>query len=104
MQMNKPVWIVEDKALKDSEEGRKKLQQVADDHDKPNTASRLTIVHGEDFDKVIAQRSCNRAVPLLQCESWAMCSVRHMPTANWQLHTQHRTCCKAVLAVTQHSL
>lgn len=53
MQMNKPVWIVEDKALKDSEEGRKKLQQVADDHDKPNTASRLTIVHGEDFDKVI---------------------------------------------------
>lgn len=52
MQMNKPVWIVEDKALKESEEGRKKLQQVADDHDKPNTASRLTIVHGGDFDKV----------------------------------------------------
>ncbi|KAL3139352.1 Cu-binding protein [Trebouxia sp. C0009 RCD-2024] len=52
MQMNKPVWIVEDKALKESEEGRKKLQQVADDHDKPNTASRLTIVHGGDFDKI----------------------------------------------------
>lgn len=52
MHMNQPVWIVEDKALKDSEEGRKKLQQVADDHSKAKSSSRLTIVHGGDFDKV----------------------------------------------------
>ena len=50
--MNQPVWIVEDKTLKDSEEGRKKLQQVADDHSKAKSSSRLTIVHGGDFDKV----------------------------------------------------
>lgn len=52
MHMNQPVWIVEDKALKNSEEGRKKLQQVADDHSKAKSSSRLTIVHGGDFDKV----------------------------------------------------
>lgn len=55
MHMNQPVWIVEDKALKDSEEGRKKLQEVADDHSKAKSSSRLTIVHGADFDKVTVQ-------------------------------------------------
>lgn len=52
MHMNQPVWVVEDRELKNSEEGRKKLQQVADDHAKAKSSSRLTIVHGEDFDKV----------------------------------------------------
>lgn len=55
MHMNQPVWIVEDKALKDSEEGRKQLQQVADDHSKAKSSSRLTIVHGGDFNKVSFQ-------------------------------------------------
>ena len=55
MHMNQPVWIVEDRALKDSEEGRKQLQQVADDHSKAKSSSRLTIVHGADFNKVTIQ-------------------------------------------------
>ena len=55
MHMNQPVWIVEDKTLKESEEGRKKLQQVADDHSKAKSSSRLTIVHGDDFSKVTVQ-------------------------------------------------
>lgn len=97
MQMNKPVWIVEDKALKESEEGRKKLQQVADDHDKPNTASRLTIVHGGDFDKV----TMHTAVPTVYrhpcksvcCKTKCTGGVKHNCNCNqehWQLQAPAR--------------
>ena len=46
MQMNKPVWIVEDTELIKSPEGRRKLQDTANDH------KRLLIIHGADFGKV----------------------------------------------------
>lgn len=50
MQMNQPVWFVEDSKLMASDEGKKKLQEVADANSK--SSSRLTILHGGDFDKV----------------------------------------------------
>lgn len=50
MQMNQPVWFVEDRKLMTNDEGKKKLQEVADANSK--SQSRLTIVHGADFDKV----------------------------------------------------
>lgn len=46
MQMNKPLWIVEDTELMKSPEGRRKLQDAANDH------VRLQIIHGADFGKV----------------------------------------------------
>ena len=46
MQMNKPLWIVEDTELIKSPEGRRKLQDVANDH------VRLQVIHGADFGKV----------------------------------------------------
>ena len=49
MQMNQPVWFVEDRKLMTNDEGKKKLQEVADANSK--SQSRLTIVHGADFDK-----------------------------------------------------
>ena len=49
MQMNQPVWFVEDSKLMASDEGKKKLQEVADANSK--SSSRLTILHGGDFDK-----------------------------------------------------
>ena len=49
MQMNQPVWFVEDRKLMSNEEGKKKLQEVADANSK--SQQRLTIVHGSDFDK-----------------------------------------------------
>lgn len=52
MQMNQPVWFVEDRKLMKNEEGKKKLQEVADANSK--SSSRLTIVHGADFDKIKA--------------------------------------------------
>ena len=52
MHMNQPVWIVEDRELKNSEKGLKKLEEVVADHSKAKSSSRLTIVHGEDFEKV----------------------------------------------------
>ncbi len=54
MQMNQPVWFVEDRKLMSNEEGKKKLQEVADANSK--SQQRLTIVHGSDFDK--ASRAC----------------------------------------------
>jgi len=41
MQMNQPVWFVEDKQLMSNEEGKKKLQEVADANSK--SQQRLTI-------------------------------------------------------------
>lgn len=54
MQMNQPVWFVEDRKLMTNEEGKKKLQEVADANSK--SQQRLTIVHGSDFNK--ASRAC----------------------------------------------
>lgn len=48
MQMNKPIWIVEDTELMKSPEGRRKLQDTVDGH------KRLLILHGPDFGKVPA--------------------------------------------------
>ena len=48
MQMNKPIWVVEDRELMKSPEGRRKLQDTANDH------KRLLVIHGADFDKVSA--------------------------------------------------
>ncbi|KAL0042838.1 hypothetical protein WJX79_001182 [Trebouxia sp. C0005] len=50
MQMNQPVWFVEDRKLMTNEEGKKKLQEVADANSK--SQQRLTIVHGSDFNKI----------------------------------------------------
>lgn len=49
MQMNQPIWFVEDRKLMTNDEGKKKLQEVADANSK--SQSRLTIVHGAEFDK-----------------------------------------------------
>ena len=59
MQMNQPVWFVEDKKLVSSEEGKKKLQELADPHSQ--SSQRLTIVHGGDFDKVAAILGAEKA-------------------------------------------
>ncbi|KAA6421823.1 MAG: SCO1 mitochondrial [Trebouxia sp. A1-2] len=42
MQMNQPVWFVEDRKLMTNEEGKKKLQEVADANSK--SQQRLTII------------------------------------------------------------
>jgi hypothetical protein len=60
MQMNQPVWFVEDRKLMSNEEGKKKLQEVADANSK--SQQRLTIAHGSDFDK--ASRAC---LPPISC-------------------------------------
>lgn len=71
MQMNQPVWFVEDRKLMTNDEGKKKLQEVADANSK--SQSRLTIVHGADFDKARQlSLSCMlalRGVVLVTCRS-----------------------------------
>lgn len=64
MQMNQPVWFVEDRKLMSNEEGKKKLQEVADANSK--SQQRLTIVHGSDFDKASRGMSVSHQL-LLQC-------------------------------------
>ena len=52
MQMNKPVWVVEDAELIKSPEGRQKLQDTVTDN------TRLNIFHGADFGKVSPRQPC----------------------------------------------
>lgn len=68
MQMNKPIWIVEDTELMKSAEGRRKLQDTADGH------KRLLILHGQDFGKVIIS-ACHFTRLNVNQHFWTACLV-----------------------------
>ena len=75
MQMNQPVWFVEDKQLMSNEEGKKKLQEVADANSK--SQQRLTIAHGSDFDKAsrhVCLPSVVVAMPLQKAKQFCCAS------------------------------
>ena len=63
MQMNQPVWFVEDSKLMSTDEGKKKFQEVADANSK--SSSRLTILHGGDFDKASIAHHTNPQLNVL---------------------------------------
>jgi len=104
MQMNQPVWFVEDKQLMSNEEGKKKLQEVADANSK--SQQRLTIAHGSDFDK--ASRAC---LPPISCCGNALakgkavllciiCMTHHPETVATRPHKHNCTKCVLLRYVT----
>lgn len=76
MQMNQPVWFIEDSKLMTNDEGKKKVQEVADANSK--SSSRLTIVHGADFDKV-SLTPCSVMHSSHQVHSYIACIVYVQP-------------------------
>ena len=84
MQMNKPIWIVEDTELIKSPEGRRKLQDTANDH------KRLLIIHGADFGKVLPAVLLCRSKVARAVFGCKPVGIAHLGSqTRWYVHMSH---------------